>query len=307
MGVEEGGRTGGGRREEEDEERGQLHPHFHNGKVKRTSAPNLSSPSPACLASACPLPLPSAPPLERQHCTEELSGEGGSEEAAPERAGLAAAAAAQAAGTSLLRAALPALLPGRAAGMGRPREPERAQGAAAACTTRRARLSRRRRCAPCPGRPPPRHSPMEASRGRHRRALRPAALPPLLAYLLALAAPGRGADEPVWRSCAIGAIAVSWEDGVRGERCRPDQLTTAWSTGSRLYRDQAVNAWSHCPAGAPARPWPGSSFSKLLLPYREGAAGLELPLTGWTFDRAPARCDPGQPEPQLPCATAPRW
>nr|CAI9703577.1 unnamed protein product [Rangifer tarandus platyrhynchus] len=50
----------------------------------------------------------------------------GPEEEAPERAGLAAAAA-QAAGTSPPRAALPALLPRRAAGMGRPREPERAQ------------------------------------------------------------------------------------------------------------------------------------------------------------------------------------
>uniref|UniRef100_A0A452E7I3 Plexin-C1 n=1 Tax=Capra hircus TaxID=9925 RepID=A0A452E7I3_CAPHI len=138
---------------------------------------------------------------------------------------------------------------------------------------------------------------MEVSRRKAPpRPPRPAALLPLLAYLLALAAPGRGADEPVWRSQqAIGAIAVSREDGVfvASGSCL-DQLDYSLEHRlSRLYRDQAGNCSEPVPLTPPARPRPGSSFSKLLLPYREGAAGLEgLLLTGWTFDRGACEVRP---------------
>ncbi|XP_030895294.1 plexin-C1, partial [Leptonychotes weddellii] len=112
---------------------------------------------------------------------------------------------------------------------------------------------------------------------------------PLLAYLLALAAPSRGADEPVWRSeQAIGAIAASREDGVfvASGSCL-DQLDYSLEHRlSRLYRDQAGNCTEPVSLAPPARPRPGSSFSKLLLPYSEGAGDLQgLLLTGWTFDR----------------------
>ncbi|XP_004602891.2 plexin-C1 isoform X2 [Sorex araneus] len=125
---------------------------------------------------------------------------------------------------------------------------------------------------------------------------RPAAPLPLLAYLLALAAPGRGADEPVWRSeQAIGAIAVSRADGVfvASGSCL-DQLDYSLEHRlSRLYRDQAGNCTEPVSLAPPARPRPGSSFSKLLLPYREGATGLEgLLLTGWTFDRGACEVRP---------------
>lgn len=138
---------------------------------------------------------------------------------------------------------------------------------------------------------------MEVSRRKAPpRPPRPAGLLPLLAYLLALAAPGRGADEPVWRSeQAIGAIAVSREDGVfvASGSCL-DQLDYSLEHRlSRLYRDQAGNCSEPVPLTPPARPRPGSSFSKLLLPYREGAAGLEgLLLTGWTFDRGACEVRP---------------
>ncbi|XP_008574797.1 PREDICTED: plexin-C1, partial [Galeopterus variegatus] len=119
---------------------------------------------------------------------------------------------------------------------------------------------------------------------------------PLLAYLLALAAPGRGADETVWRSeQAIGAIAASRENGVfvASGSCL-DQLDYSLEHRlSRLYRDQEGNCTEPVSLAPPARPRPGSSFSKLLLPYREGAAGLEgLLLTGWTFDRGACEVRP---------------
>lgn len=62
----EGGQAGRRQRakEEEDEE----------GNVKRTRAPNLSSPPRLPCSSHL---FPSAPPWELQRCTEELSGEGG--------------------------------------------------------------------------------------------------------------------------------------------------------------------------------------------------------------------------------------
>ncbi|XP_068418024.1 plexin-C1 [Eschrichtius robustus] len=138
---------------------------------------------------------------------------------------------------------------------------------------------------------------MEVSRRKAPpRPQRPAAPLPLLAYLLALAAPGRGADEPVWRSeQAIGAIAVSREDGVfvASGSCL-DQLDYSLEHRlSRLYRDQAGNCTEPVSLTPPARPRPGSSFSKLLLPYREGAAGLGgLLLTGWTFDRGACEVRP---------------
>ncbi|XP_059258327.1 plexin-C1 isoform X1 [Mustela nigripes] len=131
---------------------------------------------------------------------------------------------------------------------------------------------------------------MEVSRRKAPpRPPRPAAPLPLLAYLLALAAPSRGADEPVWRSeQAIGAIAASREDGVfvASGSCL-DQLDYSLEHRlSRLYRDQAGNCTEPVSLAPPARPRPGSSFSKLLLPYSEGAGDLQgLLLTGWTFDR----------------------
>ncbi|XP_003907011.2 plexin-C1 isoform X5 [Papio anubis] len=138
---------------------------------------------------------------------------------------------------------------------------------------------------------------MEVSRRKAPpRPPRPAAPLPLLAYLLALATPGRGADEPVWRSeQAIGAIAASREDGVfvASGSCL-DQLDYSLEHSlSRLYRDQAGNCTEPVSLAPPARPRPGSSFSKLLLPYREGAAGLGgLLLTGWTFDRGACEVRP---------------
>lgn len=138
---------------------------------------------------------------------------------------------------------------------------------------------------------------MEVSRRRAPpRPPRPAAPLPLLACLLALAAPGRGADEPVWRAeQAIGAIAVSRADGVfvASGSCL-DQLDYSLERRlSRLYRDRAGNCTEPVSLAPPARPRPGSSFSKLLLPYREGAAGLGgLLLTGWTFDRGACEVRP---------------
>ncbi|XP_036157470.1 plexin-C1 isoform X1 [Myotis myotis] len=138
---------------------------------------------------------------------------------------------------------------------------------------------------------------MEVSRRKAPpRPPRPAAPLPLLAYLLALAAPGRGADEPVWRAeQTIGAIAVSRADGVfvASGSCL-DQLDYSLEHRlSRLYRDQAGNCTEPVSLAPPARPRPGSSFSKLLLPYREGATGLGgLLLTGWTFDRGACEVRP---------------
>ncbi|XP_060051529.1 plexin-C1 [Erinaceus europaeus] len=141
---------------------------------------------------------------------------------------------------------------------------------------------------------------MEVSRRkappRPQRPPRPAAPLPLLAYLLALAAPGRGADEPVWRSeQAIGAIAASRADGVfvASGSCL-DQLDYSLQRRlSRLYRARAGNCSEPVPLAPPERPRPGSSFSKLLLPYREGAAGPGgLLLTGWTFDRGACEVRP---------------
>lgn len=173
--------------------------------------------------------------------------------------------------------------------------------------SRSARRSRRRPClrrrapdSPSPSRTLPggdSPSPMEVSRRKAPpRPQRPAAPLPLLAYLLALAAPGRGADEPVWRSeQAIGAIAASRADGVfvASGSCL-DQLDYSLEHRlSRLYRDQAGNCTEPVSLVSPARPRPGSSFSKLLLPYREGADGLGgLLLTGWTFDRGACEVRP---------------
>ncbi|MEJ1277088.1 plexin C1 [Cricetulus griseus] len=104
------------------------------------------------------------------------------------------------------------------------------------------------------------------------------------------------AEEPVWRSeQAIGAIAASRADGVfvASGSCL-DQLDYSLKHRlSRLYRDQAGNCTEPVSLAPPARPRPGSSFSKLLLPYREGATGLEgLLLTGWTFDRGACEVRP---------------
>ncbi|XP_032349507.1 LOW QUALITY PROTEIN: plexin-C1 [Camelus ferus] len=138
---------------------------------------------------------------------------------------------------------------------------------------------------------------MEVSRRKAPpRPPRPTAPLPLLAYLLALVAPGRGADEPVWRSeQAIGAIAASRADGVfvASGSCL-DQLDYSLEHRlSRLYRDQAGNCTEPVSLTPPVRPRPGSSFSKLLLPYREGAADLGgLLLTGWTFDRGACEVRP---------------
>ncbi|XP_037701978.1 plexin-C1 isoform X1 [Choloepus didactylus] len=135
---------------------------------------------------------------------------------------------------------------------------------------------------------------MEVS--RRKAPPRPAAPLPLLAYLLALAAPGRGADEPVWRSeQAIGAIAASQANGVfvASGSCLDQLDYNLEHRLSRLYRDQAGNCTEPVSLAPPARPRPGSSFSKLLLPYREGAAGQEgLLLTGWTFDRGACEVRP---------------
>ncbi|XP_007944338.1 plexin-C1, partial [Orycteropus afer afer] len=105
-----------------------------------------------------------------------------------------------------------------------------------------------------------------------------------------------GADEPVWRSeQAIGAIAASQRHGVfvASGSCL-DQLDYSLEKQySRLYRDQAGNCTEPVSLAPPARPRPGSSFSKLLLPYREGAEDLEgLLLTGWTFDRGACEVRP---------------
>ncbi|XP_058424632.1 plexin-C1 isoform X1 [Diceros bicornis minor] len=137
---------------------------------------------------------------------------------------------------------------------------------------------------------------MEVSRRKAPpRPPRPAAPLPLLAYLLALAVPGRGTDEPVWRSeQAIGAIAASRADGVfvASGSCL-DQLDYSLSRLSRLYRDQVGNCTVPVSLAPPARPRPGSSFSKLLLPYCEGADGSGgLLLTGWTFDRGACEVRP---------------
>ncbi|MBZ3871727.1 Plexin-C1 [Sciurus carolinensis] len=138
---------------------------------------------------------------------------------------------------------------------------------------------------------------MEVSRRKAPpRPLRPAAPLPLLAYLLVLAAPARGAEESVWRSeQAIGAIAASREDGVfvASGSCL-DQLDYSLERRlSRLYRDQAGNCTEPVSLAPPERPRPGSSFSKLLLPYREGATDLGgLLLTGWTFDRGACEVRP---------------
>lgn len=188
----------------------------------------------------------------------------------------------------------PLSFPGELLGWGGRRSPS------ARRSRRRPRLSRRAPEPPSPpralpgGGPP---NPMEVSRRKAPpRPQRPAAPLPLLAYLLAFAAPGRGADEPVWRSeQAIGAIAVSREDGVfvASGSCL-DQLDYSLEHRlSRLYRDQAGNCTEPVSLTPPARPRPGSSFSKLLLPYREGAAGLGgLLLTGWTFDRGACEVRP---------------
>ncbi|XP_005324520.2 plexin-C1 isoform X1 [Ictidomys tridecemlineatus] len=138
---------------------------------------------------------------------------------------------------------------------------------------------------------------MEVSRRKAPpRPLRPAAPLPLLAYLLVLAAPARGAEESVWRSeQAIGAIAVSRKDGVfvASGSCL-DQLDYSLERRlSRLYRDQAGNCTEPVSLAPPERPRPGSSFSKLLLPYREGESDPGgLLLTGWTFDRGACEVRP---------------
>ncbi|XP_045147328.1 plexin-C1 [Echinops telfairi] len=107
--------------------------------------------------------------------------------------------------------------------------------------------------------------------------------------LRAPGAPGEPKGE------AIGAIAASREHGVfvASGSCL-DQLDYSLQRQvSRLYRDQAGNCTEPVLLAPPARPRPGSSFSKLLLPYREGAPGVEgLLLTGWTFDRGACEVRP---------------
>ncbi|XP_058164523.2 plexin-C1 isoform X1 [Dasypus novemcinctus] len=135
---------------------------------------------------------------------------------------------------------------------------------------------------------------MEVS--RRKAPARPAAPLPLLAYLLALAAPGRGADESVWRSeQTIGAIAASQAAGVfvASGSCLDQLDYNLEHRSSRLYRDQAGNCTEPVSLAPPARPRPGSSFSKLLLPYQEGATDSQgLLLTGWTFDRGACEVRP---------------
>lgn len=303
MGVEAGRAEAGG---EEGARRIPLsqwesEPHQRTRPLRPSPALPCARPSPPCPSRAPP--RQPCPPAQRNSRAQE-----GEEEAAPERAGLATAA--QAAGASPPRAARPVLLlrasRGDEAAAGS-RERAGAGAGAAAAVARvsvAARLSPLRRChrrAPCPGAPtPPARGPMERSRRpAPPRPPHPAAPLPLLACLLALAVPGRGAGagESVWRSeQAIGAIAVSRADGVfvASGSCL-DQLDYRLQQRlSRLYRDRAGNCTEPVPLAPPARPRPGSSFSKLLLPYREGAAaGAEgLLLTGWTFDRGACEVRP---------------
>ncbi|XP_031206208.1 plexin-C1 [Mastomys coucha] len=277
--------------------KGPVASHFHNGKVKRTSAPNLSSPPrpprspppvPSLPLRASPrAPAPHRGTLRRRRTRRKRlrSAQGlPPRHRLPERARRA---------PSSLHS-----FPAEPRGWG-----GRGSPSARRSRRRRHRRPRLRRRAPeppelpraLPGGGPP--SPMEVSRRKAPpRPPYPAAPLPLIAYLLALAAPARGADEPVWRSeQAIGAIAASRADGVfvASGSCL-DQLDYSLKNRlSRLYRDQAGNCTEPVSLAPPARPRPGSSFSKLLLPYREGATGLEgLLLTGWTFDRGACEVRP---------------
>ncbi|XP_031796700.1 plexin-C1 isoform X2 [Sarcophilus harrisii] len=134
------------------------------------------------------------------------------------------------------------------------------------------------------------------------RPRRPAARPrpplplllPLAALLLAPRAPALAAPEgaPPWRSeQAIGALAASRKHGVfvASGSCLHQLDHTLQRQLSRLHQeDQPGNCSEPVALPPPARPRPASSFSKLLLPYREGADGGRdggLLLTGWTFNR----------------------
>ncbi|XP_074127320.1 plexin-C1 isoform X2 [Sminthopsis crassicaudata] len=133
------------------------------------------------------------------------------------------------------------------------------------------------------------------------RPRRPAARPPpplplllpLAALLLAPRAPALAAPEgaPPWRSeQAIGALAASRKNGVfvASGSCLHQLDHTLQRQLSRLHQeDQPGNCSEPVALPPPARPRPASSFSKLLLPYREGADGGRdqgLLLTGWTFN-----------------------
>uniref|UniRef100_A0A5F8GVX9 Plexin C1 n=1 Tax=Monodelphis domestica TaxID=13616 RepID=A0A5F8GVX9_MONDO len=122
--------------------------------------------------------------------------------------------------------------------------------------------------------------------------LQPLLLLPLAALLLAPRAPALAAPEgaPPWRSeQAIGALAASRKDGVfvASGSCLHQLDHTLQRQLSRLHQGPEPGNCSEPVALAPpARPRPASSFSKLLLPYREGAgAHSRLLLTGWTFNR----------------------
>ena len=79
MGVE-GGRARGGGRRRKRMRKGPVASHFHNGKVKRTSAPNLSSP-PRPPRSPPPVPsLPLCAPDEGHICKMKAAGMCGAEE-----------------------------------------------------------------------------------------------------------------------------------------------------------------------------------------------------------------------------------
>ncbi|XP_068951273.1 plexin-C1 [Petaurus breviceps papuanus] len=116
---------------------------------------------------------------------------------------------------------------------------------------------------------------------------------PLAALLLAPRAPALAAPEgaPPWRSeQAIGALAASRKNGVfvASGSCLHQLDHTLQRQLSRLHQGQPGNCSEPVALEPPARPRPASSFSKLLLPYREGAgAGQDqgLLLTGWTFNR----------------------
>lgn len=257
-------------------------------------------PSPRLPRSPPPVPsLPSAPPLERQHYWKRNSPEKeGPEEAAPERAQGLPPPPLQAAERARRAPPSPLSFPGEPQGWGGRGSPSARRSRRRPRLTRRAPEPAVAAARPARGGPPP--TPQPHGGLRRKAPPRPRAPPrcPLLAYLLALLAPGRG--EGTGRV----AVAASYrshrgEPGgrrVRGER----QLQASMDYSlehrlSRLYRDQAGNC-SEPSRWRPALTPAGQPSASCCCHYREGAAGLEGccspagPSTG-----APARCDPWQP------------